>query len=208
MAVIMMLWVEASDWKWHGTQINRPLSEELGKRTSGQKQVFGFGRKREKGSDSTRRLGRITTRKCKAWERMHSAKHRDRGSGSKRPSGSLKIATMPSAHQRRCAPRLQERTERPVSQTKSTHAPLLVWPPVCILCAAAAQASHAHAHARLLDRQAQASQPSTFARDIIAPNPCTCHGPSKNRPESLCLARSLPLGRSATPIAIARRRRG
>lgn len=206
MAVIMMLWVEASDWKWHGTQINRPLSEELGKRTSGQKQVFGFGRKREKGSDSTRRLGRITTRKCKAWERMHSAKHRDRGSGSKRPSGSLKIATMPSAHcppKKMCTKRgLSARSHKPNQHMRRCLSGLQ------LVCAAAAQASHAHAHARLLDRQAQASQPSTFARDIIAPNPCTCHGPSKNRPESLCLARSLPLGRSATPIAIARRRRG
>lgn len=52
---------------------------------------------REKGSsDSTMRLGRITTRKVQSLgaAAQRKAKHRDRGSGSQRPSGSLKIASM------------------------------------------------------------------------------------------------------------------
>ena len=57
-------------------------------------------------------------------------KHRDRGSGSQRPSGSLKIATMRAkedVHQETTTQSLSAS----VSQTKSPHAPLSVWPATC-----------------------------------------------------------------------------
>lgn len=73
------------------------MSEELRKRTSGQKQVFGFEGCERKGQQ---RLDKIRAdhdsegANTKSLGAAAQRKHRDRGSGSQRPSGSLKIASM------------------------------------------------------------------------------------------------------------------
>lgn len=96
------------------TQINRSMmmSEELRKRTSGQKQVFGFEGAREKGSSDSMRLGRnhdsegANTKSlgAAALRKVQAQRSRVRLAETER-----ELDDRYDARQRRCAPRRPRR---------------------------------------------------------------------------------------------------
>ena len=108
MAMVMMLMVVARDWQ--KTQINRSKSEELEKRTSGQKQVFGLGGCERKGQQRLDDEIRAD----------HDSEGAKLGSGctaqSKAQRSRVRLAVTEreledrfDAHQRPCAPRRPRR---------------------------------------------------------------------------------------------------